>query len=417
MAGGAAVVSTLALFGATAAEAATVPGRVAVQAPSGTKDKKKKVDSTIQNLKQDLDDTSAALSRTYTALTTTRSKIPAARTALTQAQDAATAAAAAEAQAEQDLAVARASESKAEDELAATRASIAAGHIQLAQFASQLYQEQGMGQLSVAMSSNSPQEFADRLAMVGTVVELQNASMHRLATAQADQVAQEARLTALRQESAAAQRRAAAALDAATAARDRAAAAKSALERLAANQRSQAKALATQVAAEKKRIAAMRAESARLARILAARARAARTAGRTQGAGGRGFLSAPTTLGWISSEFGYRYHPILHYARLHEGRDYAAPCGTPIHAAADGYIVSAGWGGGYGNRVVIDHGYHGGVDLSTTYNHLTRIRVWHGHVRRGQVIGYEGSTGLSNGCHLHFETRQNGRTVDPRTWL
>lgn len=417
MAAGAAVVCAVALFGATAAEAAPVPAQVVSQVPTDTKAKKKKVDTSIQNLKQDLDDSSAALSRTYAALKTTQGKIPAAQTALTQAQDAATAAAAVEAQAEQDLAVAKANQAKAEDELKATRASIAQGHTELAQFASQLYQEQGMGQLSVAMSSNSPQEFADRLAMVGTVVDLQNASMHRLATARADQVAQESRLTALRQESAAAQRRAAAALDAATAARDQAAAAKASLDALAASQRSQAKALAAEVAAEKKRIKAMRAESARLARILAARARAARKAGRTHGAGGQGYLSPPTTLGWISSEFGYRYHPILHYARLHEGRDYAAPCGTPIHAAADGYIVSAGWGGGYGNRVVIDHGYHGGVDLSTTYNHLSRIRVWHGHVRRGQVIGYEGTTGLSNGCHLHFETRENGRTVDPRKWL
>jgi murein DD-endopeptidase MepM/ murein hydrolase activator NlpD len=416
--GGIALVCALGVLGGTAAEAAPTTGH-ATLAPTASDPttKKKKVDASIKNLKADLDETNKTLAATYTALRATQAKIPAAQTALAAAQAAAAQAAAVNAQAEQELAVARANEAKAADELVSTKAEIDAGHLAVAQFASQLYQEQGMGQLSVAMTSSSPQEFADRLALVGTVADLQSQSMTRLATARADQVFQEAHLSALRQDSAAAQRTAAKALAAANAARDEAAAAKASLDRLAVTQRSQAAALSTQVAAEKKRIRAMKAESDRLARILAARARAARRAGRTAGAGGQGFLSPPTTLGWISSEFGWRYHPILHYSRLHAGRDYAAPCGTPIHAAADGWVISAGWGGGYGNRVVIDHGFHGGVDLSTTYNHLNRIKVWSGWVHRGDVIGWEGTTGLSNGCHLHFETRENGVPVDPRKWL
>jgi murein DD-endopeptidase MepM/ murein hydrolase activator NlpD len=79
--------------------------------------------------------------------------------------------------------------------------------------------------------------------------------------------------------------------------------------------------------------------------------------------------------------------------------------------------VSAGWAGGYGNRIVIDNGYARGVGLSTTYNHLSRIVQHGGHVNRGELIGYSGTTGSSTGCHLHFETYENGVPKNPRRWL
>ena len=151
------------------------------------------------------------------------------------------------------------------------------------------------------------------------------------------------------------------------------------------------------------------------------RARSTTSSGGGGGGGGstssHGYLSRPVKTGWVSSEFGMRFHPILHYWRLHSGRDFAVPCGTPVYAAASGTIISAGWGGGYGNRVVIDHGYVSGVGLATTYNHLTRFVRTGGHVRRGQLIAYSGTTGSSTGCHLHFETLENGNFVDPRKWL
>jgi murein DD-endopeptidase MepM/ murein hydrolase activator NlpD len=73
--------------------------------------------------------------------------------------------------------------------------------------------------------------------------------------------------------------------------------------------------------------------------------------------------------------------------------------------------------GGYGNELVIDHGLIRGVDLTTTYNHLSSFLVTGGHVSRGQVVAYSGTTGFSTGCHLHFETRQDGTPVNPRNWL
>ncbi len=116
--------------------------------------------------------------------------------------------------------------------------------------------------------------------------------------------------------------------------------------------------------------------------------------------------------GPITSSYGLRMHPILGYARMHRGLDFRATYGSPIIAVADGVVARAGWAGGYGNQVRLSHA--GG--LSTSYSHMSRIAVAPGsRVRQGQVIGYIGTTGLSTGPHLHFETYQNGVTINPRS--
>ena len=114
--------------------------------------------------------------------------------------------------------------------------------------------------------------------------------------------------------------------------------------------------------------------------------------------------------GRLTSGFGERFHPILGYARFHKGADLAAPAGTPIVAAADGKVVSAGWHGGYGQAVQIAHAQ----GLETTYGHMSRIAAHIGElVHKGEVIGFVGSTGLSTGPHVHFEVTRNGRPVNP----
>jgi murein DD-endopeptidase MepM/ murein hydrolase activator NlpD len=114
--------------------------------------------------------------------------------------------------------------------------------------------------------------------------------------------------------------------------------------------------------------------------------------------------------GRITSGFGYRYHPILHFARLHKGIDFGASWGSPIVAAADGQVAAAGWAGGYGRQVRIAHA--GGI--ATSYSHMSRIVAEPGSfVRRGQVIGYVGSSGLSTGPHLHYEVLRGGQAVNP----
>ncbi|MGO4238083.1 peptidoglycan DD-metalloendopeptidase family protein [Pseudarthrobacter sp. YAF2] len=128
-----------------------------------------------------------------------------------------------------------------------------------------------------------------------------------------------------------------------------------------------------------------------------------------------GFLMAPLQLLVPSSPFGFRVSPLSGTAGdFHLGQDYAAACGTPVYAADAGVVRAAGWHPwGGGNRVEIDHG----DGLVTTYNHLESIGVHTGdRVQVGQVIARVGTTGWSTGCHLHFETIQNGRYTNPLNW-
>jgi murein DD-endopeptidase MepM/ murein hydrolase activator NlpD len=117
------------------------------------------------------------------------------------------------------------------------------------------------------------------------------------------------------------------------------------------------------------------------------------------------------TLNRVSSGFGYRIDPVYKDRRLHPGLDFTAPIGTPIYAAADGVVKDAGFNtGGYGNRVVVNHGF----GYETLYAHMVRIKARVGtRVKRGEVIGYVGSTGKSTGPHLHYEVHKNGTQLDP----
>ena len=125
----------------------------------------------------------------------------------------------------------------------------------------------------------------------------------------------------------------------------------------------------------------------------------------------RGQMGMPVA-GRISSGFGFRAHPILGFLRLHKGLDIAAPHGTPVHAAIDGVVGFAGRNAGYGNYVKLAHG----SGITSGYGHLSRIAVSAGtRVRRGELIGWVGSTGLSTGPHLHWEVWRNGVPVNPRS--
>ncbi len=122
----------------------------------------------------------------------------------------------------------------------------------------------------------------------------------------------------------------------------------------------------------------------------------------------------PVRGGEQTSGFGMRHHPILGGTRFHEGVDLAAHDGDSVFATASGRVTSAGWNGGYGLAVTVDHG-HG---LESRYAHLSRLNVVAGEeVKAGEILGRVGSTGLSTGPHLHYETRRFGRPLDPARTL
>src|SRR5213076_1564911 len=116
----------------------------------------------------------------------------------------------------------------------------------------------------------------------------------------------------------------------------------------------------------------------------------------------------------LSSAFGVRIDPFIRAPAMHTGLDFRGETGEPVRATANGTVTGAGWSGGYGRMVEVDHGN----GLATRYGHLSIIDVRVGEtIRIGQVVGRIGSTGRSTGPHLHYETRVDGEAVDPQKFL
>jgi len=411
-----------------------------------TGDEKRAADAQVADLEEQLSETSAELAQAYTALTQTQAQLPAARARLASAQSAARAAAKHNEEVAAALAVAQANAARAEEAVARNTATRDQTQRTLDAFAADLFQGGSVGQLSVALGATSADDFATRLVLADTVTAMTNQALNDLAAAKADGDANGAYLAAVQVEVTDLKRQAENALAAAEASRNEAQAASSALDALVAQQSGYAASVEAQRAneasqlaeaqAEQQRLQALLIEQARIARereaarkaAEAAAQKAAEEAARKNGTAvppppvaqpdqASGFLSRPITGGRTSSEFGMRFHPIFQVWRLHTGLDFANGCSSPVYAAAPGTIIRAGWAGGRGNQIVIDHGIRRGVDLATTYNHLTSFVQRSGTVSRGQLIGYTGTTGNSTGCHLHFETLEDGQFVNPRSWL
>ena len=379
----------------------------------------------------------------------------------------------------QKLAVAQANEQRAKERLAKSATDLVSSQDALDSYAAEVFQGSSQeSQLGMVFGSTSPQDFANRLVMADTASAVASDTIDKLAAMTADNTSTRSYLTSVRGEIAELKRQAEAALRSAEAAAaaatdaknqaivaknnaitasQNAAAAKTQLDQLKSKQSSYAADLAVQKKNEAAELSAARAESARLQAILVERARQARIAeqkrlaklraeraakiraerAKAAAAKKRGQVYVPKTPppvqntdntpsnylsypanGPTTSGFGMRWHPVLQKWMLHDGLDWGIACGTPVYAAAPGEVIRAGWrASGWGNQVLIDHGIHRGVDLVTSYNHLSSIVKFGGSVQRGQLIGYSGTTGYSTGCHLHFGTYEDGTPVNPRRWL
>ena len=413
------------MVGLCTALAATLSLGLVPLSSADTAGDKKKLDANIAQLSTAIEGTSQDLAKALVGLQRTKAELPGARQALTAAD-------AAQGVADRNnqtmgtaLAVARANAAKATDALGQNARNGQAVQDQLGNLVRDDYQQGGMSGLSIVLEATSPADFTDRIIMLDTVMRVRSETLRGLGTMRAQGQADQAHLVAVRQQVAVLKARAKAALAQATAARKTAVAAKTKLDLLYADQSRYEATVAAKKATEIANLKKMQAESDSLARQLAARAKAAREAAargthqpgpRSAQQGSRsGFLSYPLNAP-VSQEFRPKGDPLGY----HPGIDFAANCGSPVYAAAAGDVIMTtpeSLSGGYGNRLIIDHGLQRGVDLTTTYNHLTRFVVTSGHVTRGQLVAYSGTTGFSTGCHLHFETRQDGTPVNPRLWL
>jgi murein DD-endopeptidase MepM/ murein hydrolase activator NlpD len=377
---------------------------------------KQGVSGKIGDAKKDLELSTKKYAIAVAALKKAQGKLDAAQSKLSNTRGALATAAAMDAQmqaklmstqAELDSAVARLDKGKAE--LRDSKATVE-------QFAVENIEQgdPGMRAFSELLQGEDPNAFSEQMSLNDAVSDGQLATMQKLAATRVILEVNRERVTKLRDQ-VKAQREAAAANLVRKQQLEAAAEAQAAdVAELVTARRGARNTAARLRAEDQKQLASLEADRRSLeARIRALTPKQVRDAG---GDGG-GTLSYPAN-GPITSPYGMRFHPVLHVWKLHDGTDFGVPCGTPVHAAAGGRVLQTYYNGGYGNRIILNNGEMRGKSIVTTYNHLTRWIVSPGqHVKRGQTIGYSGTTGYSTGCHLHFMVIANGSTVNPMNWL
>ena len=307
-------------------------------------------------------------------------------------------------------------------EAEASSAEVAEQQARIGRLARAVYQGGGsLGSVSMLLEARSPADFAERLMSLQTVVTSQRAALADLESVQRSFTNRTTDLEQVRDQLAAADEQAQKDLRAVAELAEQARAAEARVAGLVATRKAALAAAAAAAAQEDIAHQQQTGTSSQLQGRLAAAARQ-----ELGPAGGRDGSTVPAragTLHWpvhgpVTSPFGMRVHPVTGVYKLHTGTDLGVPCGTPIAAALPGVVIEAGWNSAYGWRTVISHGAVGGVLLTTTYNHQSRLEVSVGdRVDVGQVIGEVGTTGFSTGCHLHLELYVNAALVDPEPWL
>ena len=398
------------------------------------RDRKDRVEGDISATLDDLDQSSAQLVAATEALQAAQVQLDAAQAHLAKTRGELAVAIVLDRrmQAALDKAILRLKDAR--EDLAEGKAELAAQEEVLGQIAVQNYQQgdPNLLGLSMVLTSQDPAELTSQLNSVRNVLDKESVTLDRLDATRVLLTVKEEEVEAAKEEVAEKRREAAENLERKKVLEAKAEDAEKAVSNLVA-----ARAAAHDAAADAKRadlemLRGLQQERDRISDLLARRAEAARR--RAEAAAARaaaeaaaaaadaakesnGFLDYPVD-GYVTSSYGMRLHPVYKRWTLHDGTDFGASCGTPVTAAAGGRVIAVYYNEGYGNRVIIDNGYHHGVGLGTAYNHLSSYATYVGQqVERGDVIGYVGNTGYSTGCHLHFMVFENGATVNPMNWL
>ena len=383
------------------------------------KSKRADVNQDLRSAHKHLDESSAELIASTRALARAQRRLDDARAHLAGTRGQLAVATQRDEQAQAELTAAEQRLAAAEQALASGRRDVADAEDALASFVVNSYQygNPSLVSLGAVLDGGSTTDFGERLSLAESVAGAQSASIDDLSAVTTLLSIREGQVAEMRDEVAA--RRADAATNLlekqrleATAERQAAAVRSLVEDRRAAKLRAdRAK------RSDLRQIAALERERKRIQDVLQRLAR--RDPGPTISVPDTGaFLSLPVANTYITSSYGMRLHPILEVYKLHDGTDFGAGCGTAVYAAAAGTVVSEYYDGGYGNRVILSHGRVNGVNLATSYNHLTRFVTQPGQqVERGQLIGYAGTTGYSTGCHLHFMVYENGVAVNPMGWV
>ena len=369
-------------------------------------------------------DATAALRRAQASLDTAQSNLSLTRgkLAVARAQDT---------QMQAKLDSSEATLSKSITDLKSGEKTLSNSELQVQQFTLQSLRDgnRGLRAFGDLLRGASPSSFSERMSLNNSVGDAQLATMQRLDASKVMLRLKRDKVRTLRDEVATSRRQAAANLVVKQSLETRATAQTAQVGKLVdarASAKSSARKVRAEDAAQLRELEAERNRlSARLRALAAAELAKAKKhkAGDTPGGGsppsngGSSTLYSPVN-GPVTSPYGMRVHPVTGVYKLHDGTDIGASCGTRIKAAASGTIIERYYNGGYGNRLIVNHGIIRGVNVVTTYNHAAGYIVNVGQrVSRGQTIGYVGRTGYSTGCHLHFMVITNGSTVNPMGWL
>jgi murein DD-endopeptidase MepM/ murein hydrolase activator NlpD len=379
-------------------------------------DKKNHAHEHTKSAQADLEDSSNALSTAYSRLHAAETKLASAKKTLATTQGQLTAARVLDAQMQAKLAQAEASLAQAKTDLAAGIAKVKEQRDDIGRLAASSYQlgDPRLLRFSALVDAQDPEELATQFNTIDNLMDKQTSILDQFKAAKAMLAVQKDKVAQFRGQ--VAEERQAAAVNLAN---------KNALEKQAAIVSAQVAVLVTQRhgaaawaqkmrAQDARKLRASKKEEARIRRLILARARHQHGGYRGQN---NGFLYRPVP-GYVTSPFGWRRHPIYGYWGLHNGVDFHAPCGTPMHAGAAGTVIDEYYSDVWGNRLYLDVGRVNGKTMTLIYNHASSYRAHTGqHVSRGEVVAYAGTTGWSTGCHLHFTVMLNGTAVDPMPYF
>lgn len=389
-------------------------------------DRRERVGDRLRDAERDLSHSTEALRRAVRRVDGAEARLAEARRELDRRQDAVAVAVVLDQQMQSELDLANARLERAEAAVAEARRHHASQEDVLRSIAAQTYQAGSPTLAGVAMvlTSRDPAELTSQLGTVQSLLDKEAATLRRLEASRLLLSLQERRVAEAKVEVEQRREEAAETLALRRDAEAQAEAASRRVQARLADRRTAQRAAAKERAADTRRVRQFTRERNKIEKLLRQRAAAERRRSRAAAARARRASRSRTAPllrpvdSYITSPYGMRLHPIFRYWRLHDGTDFGGPCGKPVRAAASGRVLAMYYNSGYGNRVIIAHGYLRGSSVSTTYNHLSAYSTYPGQrVRRGDVIGFVGNTGYSTGCHLHFMVFRDGRTTDPMNWL
>lgn len=371
----------------------------------------------VSQLKSSLEGIDAALADVYVQLDTLKQQIPVAESTLAQARTTFETATRQHQVALDQLESAQAEQQRIEDEVATARTEQEEATQAIAGMARQMYRGDSVSPVVIAMTAEGTQDISDRTAAAQALTRSQTRALEDARNSEVVQRNQSERQVAVTERIQTLESTAKQAEETARAAKEEAASTVDELTKLNADAEAKQKEWDSKKADAESQLSTWQAEYDSMSSKLEAIDAANRAKGTTFG--GNGAFSSPLDIPLVvSSPFGYRLHPVLGVYKLHNGTDFAAACGTPIHPIAPGVVIATNVETAGGNVAYVNHGMINGSSWVSAYVHMVGFNVSVGqHVDTSSVVGYVGSTGYATGCHLHLTIEQNGNLVDPQKFL